>query len=58
MQPPAGVTQVALELADHTDHGVGDERVAVVGVVGVDGAISPARAVWRRSSGVVPRLVR
>jgi hypothetical protein len=31
------VSQVALDLADHAGHRVGDERVAVVGVVAVDG---------------------
>jgi hypothetical protein len=37
VDPPAGVAQVALELTDHAGHGVGDERVAVVGVVAVHG---------------------
>jgi hypothetical protein len=37
MEPPTAIAQVALELADHTGHGVGDERVAEAGVVAVDG---------------------
>src|SRR5215218_5414387 len=40
-RPPAGVAQVPLELADHTGHRVGDEWVAVGGVVAVDGGDQP-----------------
>jgi hypothetical protein len=58
MEPPAGIAQVAFEFADHTGHGVGEERGAVAGVVAVDGAITPARAVWTRSSALVLRLSR
>jgi hypothetical protein len=41
MQPPAGVTQVALELTHHTCHRIGDERRAVGGVVAVDSGDQP-----------------
>jgi hypothetical protein len=41
MEPPAGVAQVAFELADHTGHGVGEERGAVAGVIAVDGGDRP-----------------
>src|SRR5215208_287764 len=32
---------MAFELPDHTSHGVGDERVAVAGVVAIDGGDQP-----------------
>jgi hypothetical protein len=41
VQPPAGIAQVAFELADHTGHGIGDERGAIAGVIAVDGGDQP-----------------
>jgi hypothetical protein len=51
MQPPASIAQIAFELPDHTGHGVGHERVAVVGVVAVDGSDQP-------SSGGLAQVLR
>ena len=58
MQPPAGVPQVAFELADHTGHGVGDERRPVAGVVAVDGGDQSGPGGLAQVLGVVLRLVR
>jgi hypothetical protein len=41
MHPPAGVTKVPFEFADHTGHRVGHEWGAVVGVVAVSGHDEP-----------------
>ena len=58
MQPPAGIAEMAFELADHTGHRVGDERVAMGGVVAVDGGDQPGSSGLDEVSGVVPRLWR
>jgi hypothetical protein len=58
VQPPAGVAQVAFELADHTGHGVGDEWAAVVGVVAVDGGDQSGPGGLAQVLGVDPRLWR
>ena len=58
VHPPAGVAQVALDLADHAGHGVGHERVAVVGVVAVDGRDQADPGRLAQVLGLAPRLLR
>ena len=41
MQPPAGIAQVAFELADHTGHRERDKRRTLGRVVAVDGGDQP-----------------
>jgi hypothetical protein len=53
LQPPAGVTEVALELADHAGHGVCPEPGAVAGVVAEVLDAGPAAA-----ADVNDRMVR
>jgi hypothetical protein len=57
MEPPAGVAQVAFELADHTGHGVGDEGGGVVGVIAVDGGDQPGPGALHQVLGAGPAAV-